>query len=229
MRSIGKQISDFYRSETEQHALSVAQTTQLTIIISIASIVLVCILISPIICRIEQRKYMGLKFFLNVEPNHLILLETQIREFLNLAFSDASVHTGTTHQEDNVNQKGFKRMENFKNQYMDNEQYNKDMKNGLASSSSSEDEDNRRDDNGDKIDNNEDSESRTYDSSVREEQLSAWNPSSDRFEINQKAGMKGIKISHQTLTVNKEQVGPPVQVPEDSLISDHNDSFASLS
>lgn len=112
MRSIGKTISDYYRSETEQHALSVAQTTQLTIIISIASIVLVCIFISPIICRIEQRKYMGLKFFLNVEPAHLVMLDNQIRDFLNLAFSDASVHTGATHQEDNVNKKGFKRNDN---------------------------------------------------------------------------------------------------------------------
>lgn len=46
---------------------------------------------------------MGLKFFLNVEQAHLVLLDNQVREFLNLAFSDASVHTGTTHQEGNIN------------------------------------------------------------------------------------------------------------------------------
>ena len=54
-------------------------------------------MISPIICRIEERKFMGLKFFLNVEPAHILLLEAQVRDFLNLAFSDASVHTGATH------------------------------------------------------------------------------------------------------------------------------------
>lgn len=99
LRSVGKLISDNYRSETELHALSVAQQTQTTIIVSIASILLVCVAISPIICRIEQRKYMGLKFFLNVEHGHLILLESQVKEFLSLAFSDSSVHTGATHQE----------------------------------------------------------------------------------------------------------------------------------
>lgn len=75
MRSEGKKISEQYRKETVDHALNVASQTQLTIIISIVAIVVVSVIISPIICRIEERKYMGLKFFLNVEPTHLLLLD----------------------------------------------------------------------------------------------------------------------------------------------------------
>lgn len=128
MRAIGKQISDYYRTETEEHALTVANQTQLTIILSIASIVAVCILISPIISRIEQRKYMGLKFFLNVEHNHLTILESQVREFLDLAFSDASVHTGATHQEGNAaTTKGAHHtISHAHNMFVDNDRYNQD-------------------------------------------------------------------------------------------------------
>ncbi|TNV87499.1 hypothetical protein FGO68_gene6494 [Halteria grandinella] len=158
LRSIGKQISDFYRTETEEHALSVAKTTQLTIIISIASIVLVVILISPIISRIEQRKYMGLKFFLNVEPAHLILLESQVRDFLNLAFSDASVHTGTTHQENNVFDKHVHKQN--KNQFVENDKYNKDRDMQQQSDTSSS----NNNGNGEKGDNNDKSESDSFDS-----------------------------------------------------------------
>lgn len=88
MRAVGQNISDLYRSETEQHALSVAFQTELTIILSIVSILLVSVVISPVVCRIEERKYTGLKFFLNVEPSHILLLDLQVKEFLDLAFSD---------------------------------------------------------------------------------------------------------------------------------------------
>jgi hypothetical protein len=78
MRSVSKVISDRFRQETVDHALSVASQTQLTIIISIVAIIIVSVIISPIICRIEERKYTGLKFFLNVEPSHLEILEDQV-------------------------------------------------------------------------------------------------------------------------------------------------------
>jgi len=86
LRGVGKNISTYFREETTDHALSVAQKTQITIIISIVSIVLVTMIISPIICRIEERKYLGLKFFLSVEHNYLTVLDNQVTEFFQLAF-----------------------------------------------------------------------------------------------------------------------------------------------
>jgi hypothetical protein len=83
---MGKNISTLYREETTDHALSVAGKTQITIIVSIVSIVLVTLFISPIICRIEERKYLGLKFFLSVEHSHLAVLDSQVVEFFSLAF-----------------------------------------------------------------------------------------------------------------------------------------------
>lgn len=162
LRSVGKDISDFYRTETEEHALSVAKTTQMTIIISIASIALVVILISPIISRIEQRKYMGLKFFLNVEPGHLILLEQQVRDFLNLAFSDASVHTGTTHQENNVFDKHNKLHSN-KNQFVDNDRFNKDRDRDMGQAQSDTSSSNNGKEGGERGENDR-SESDSFDS-----------------------------------------------------------------
>jgi hypothetical protein len=86
LRGMGKNISTYYREETTEHALSVAEKTQITIIVSIVSIVIVTVIISPIICRIEERKYLGLKFFLSVEHEHLAELDMQISEFFQLAF-----------------------------------------------------------------------------------------------------------------------------------------------
>ena len=53
MRSVSKILSDRFRQETVDHALSVASQTQLTIIISIVAIILVTGIISPILCRID--------------------------------------------------------------------------------------------------------------------------------------------------------------------------------
>ncbi len=64
LRGEGKIISTYYREETCGHALKVAEQTQLTIIISIVAIVVVSLIVSPIFCRIEERKYMAVKFFL---------------------------------------------------------------------------------------------------------------------------------------------------------------------
>ena len=83
---MGKNISTYYREETTEHAVSVAEKTQITIIVSIVSIVIVTVIISPVICRIEERKYLGLKFFLSVEHEHLAELDMQISEFFQLAF-----------------------------------------------------------------------------------------------------------------------------------------------
>ena len=37
-----------------------------------------------------------------MDPSHLEILEDQVQDFLQQAFSDASVHTGATSQELNV-------------------------------------------------------------------------------------------------------------------------------
>lgn len=84
LRGDGKIISTQYRLETNAHALKVADQTQLTIIISIVAIVLVSLIISPIFCRIEERKYMGLKFFLQVKNKDMATLDEQVCEFMQL-------------------------------------------------------------------------------------------------------------------------------------------------
>jgi multidrug efflux pump subunit AcrB len=45
----------------------VAEKTLLTIILSIVSITVVSLIITPMMCRIEMRKFIGLRFFLLVE------------------------------------------------------------------------------------------------------------------------------------------------------------------
>lgn len=55
LRSQGNVISTEFRLETNEHALNVASKTQITIIVSIVSIILVTLIISPIICRIQER------------------------------------------------------------------------------------------------------------------------------------------------------------------------------
>jgi hypothetical protein len=52
LRSMGNEISAQFRNETDDHALNVAAKTEITIIVSIVSIILVTLIISPIICRI---------------------------------------------------------------------------------------------------------------------------------------------------------------------------------
>jgi hypothetical protein len=49
---MGNEISAQFRNETDDHALNVAAKTEITIIVSIVSIILVTLIISPIICRI---------------------------------------------------------------------------------------------------------------------------------------------------------------------------------
>lgn len=69
---------------------------------------------------------MGLKFFLNVEHNHLLIMESQVREFLDLAFSDGSVHTGSTHQEGGVTRPGIGHaaLSHAANMFIENDKYN---------------------------------------------------------------------------------------------------------
>ena len=86
-------LAALYKEETEQNALDVAQKTLITIVVSIGAILVVSMVISPIICRIEERKYTGLKFFLNVEHAHITHHDQQDRDFLALAFQEASVRT----------------------------------------------------------------------------------------------------------------------------------------
>lgn len=57
----------------------------------------VSLVISPILARIEERKYIGLKFFIYVEHKYVQDLLFNCDSFLSLAFSDSSVHTGNTH------------------------------------------------------------------------------------------------------------------------------------
>ena len=75
LRSVGKTIADFYKDETSQSALDVASKTQITIIVSIISIIVVAAIISPIFCRIEDRRFLALKFFLNVKQKDVQLLD----------------------------------------------------------------------------------------------------------------------------------------------------------
>lgn len=74
LRYYDQVYSNKYKEETIEHALSVTTQTQITIIISIAAIFIVSIVISPVLCRMEERKYIGLKFFIFVEHSHIAIL-----------------------------------------------------------------------------------------------------------------------------------------------------------
>ena len=88
MRNYDQVFSNHYKNETIDHALSVTSQTQITIIISIVAIVIVSGIVSPIMSKIEERKYIGLKFFVHVQHTHIVILLQSCENFMNLAFLD---------------------------------------------------------------------------------------------------------------------------------------------
>ena len=42
------------------------------------AIIIVSLIVSPIFCRIEERKYMALRFFLQVQSKDMVILDQQV-------------------------------------------------------------------------------------------------------------------------------------------------------
>ena len=42
------------------------------------------VIVSPVVCRIEERKYLGLRFFLEVEQTHIRVMLGNCEEFQGL-------------------------------------------------------------------------------------------------------------------------------------------------
>lgn len=52
--------------ETKEHSLENINLAKITMILSFGSILLVSLVVSPIISKTEERKYLALNYFLNI-------------------------------------------------------------------------------------------------------------------------------------------------------------------
>eukprot|EP00347_Sterkiella_histriomuscorum_P006361 403353053 len=90
---------DLYAYDITLHAEQSALSTQTTIIISICSILIVGIIVTPLLTRIVDRQYIALKFFISVHPETLVQLTQkcyqcliEVNELLSLKSNNHSKH-----------------------------------------------------------------------------------------------------------------------------------------
>ena len=86
--------------------------------------------ISPIISKIEERKFMSLRFFISINGNQIGLLIKQASDFLSLAFAEVSVHTVLTQLEQFVikDKKRLKQMQ-IESRFLKNSRENSQSQN----------------------------------------------------------------------------------------------------
>ena len=70
-----------YARDSQDHTNSSVSTALLTSVLSIVSIVLIGLVLSPLLTRAETRRIMALKYFLTIPRDYLVLMVDNIERY----------------------------------------------------------------------------------------------------------------------------------------------------